>query len=120
METIGLTDLQLAETQLTSWVENETRVRLIFEPEGFSIGLNEDGTLGLEEVFAGLDGEDGGLTCFETFFVLRNSTVTVFLDPRRAAASEVRREAGLDQVRLKYAHGQLSIVETREPVFVAD
>ena len=110
---ITASNLELAVMTLESWISNETRLRLIFEPEGFAIGLNEDGTLGLEEVFAGLDGEAGGLTHFETFFVFRNSTVAVFLDPRRAAASGVRREGGLDQVRLRYSSGQLTIWETR-------
>jgi hypothetical protein len=90
-----MSDLEIATRQLESWIDNRTQVGLIFE-NGFSMGLNECGTLDR----------------FEGLFIFKNSLADVIFDPRNAVP-EVRFEDDVYQVRLRYGCGILSIFERK-------
>jgi hypothetical protein len=109
---IVASDLDMAIMQLESWVENQTSVRLVFAPcAGLAISLIEDGLVGLDGLFAGLD-KPGTLERFEGHYHFRNSTAAVNFDPP-ASGSEVLFEDRVYQLRLQYAAGLLTIYECR-------
>ena len=85
--------LEVAITQLESWIDNKAKVGLVIE-NGFSVALNEHGTL----------------DHFEALIVFKNSVATVMFNPRDAIP-EVRFEDNCYQVRLKYDSGLLSMFE---------
>ena len=89
--------LEIAITQLESWIDNKAKVGIVLE-SGFSVALNEYGTLDR----------------FEALIVFKNPVATVMLP--RNAIPEVRFEDDCYQVRLKYDLGLLSMFEhkTRE------
>jgi len=95
MEVVALSDLELAITQLESWIENRTKVELVFE-SGFVVGFNEPGTLDR----------------WEGHFVFRNSLVTVTFNLRNAVP-EVRFQDDVYQIRLRYGCGILTVFETK-------
>ena len=87
--------LEVAITQLESWIDNKAKVGLVIE-NGFTVALNEHGTL----------------DHFEALIVFKNSVATVMFNPRDAIP-EVRFEDNCYQVRLKYDSGCFRCLNTK-------